>query len=106
MKKLWDRYSYAIILIGLSFGSALTIYIASHSFNEKNYENIIVSEGDSLWRIAQQYSSEYKLSDDQFISWVKKHNHIEGDRIYPGEKLVIPVKDNQTDQHEFASAAK
>ncbi len=106
MKNLWNRYSYAIILVILSFGSALIIYFQSNSFHKENYVNITISEGDSLWKIAEGYSKTYSLSNDQFISWVKKHNEIDGDRIYPGEKIAIPIKNNEVGAKEFASAAK
>ncbi|MGG5253685.1 cell division suppressor protein YneA [Neobacillus sp. SM06] len=106
MKNLWNRYSYAIILVILSFGSALIIYFQSNSFHKENYVNITIAEGDSLWKIAKEYSQTSSFSHDQFISWVKKHNQIEGDLIYPGEKIAIPVKNNEVGAKEFASAAK
>lgn len=104
MKKLWNRYSYAIVLLVLSVSSALLISYQSHSFDKKAYVNVTISEGDSLWKIADQYSGDYSLSKDHFISWVKKHNNIEGDQIFPGEKIAIPVKSGMDSTNEFASA--
>lgn len=106
MKKLWNHYSYAIILLVLSVGSALLISIQSHSFHKENYVNVTINEGDSLWKIAGEYAQEYSLSNDQFISWVKEHNGITGDQIYPGEKIVIPIKNKDMDLNEYASATK
>ncbi|XJZ28597.1 LysM peptidoglycan-binding domain-containing protein [Bacillota bacterium Lsc_1132] len=106
MKNLWNRYSYAIVLVVLSISTALVLSFLSHSFHKENYVNITINEGDSLWKIAQQYSSEYSLSNDQFIGWVKEHNEIEGDQIYPGEKIIIPIKNSDIGTKEFASAEK
>ena len=51
---------------------------------------VSVNYGDTLTSIAQSnYSSEYKDVED-LISEIKKINHIYGDTIYAGDKLIVP----------------
>jgi LysM repeat protein len=66
---------------------------------------VTVSQGDSLWKIADDYSSQQSLSKTEFVNWVKTHNQIiDEDYIYPGEKITIPVDSNSQTSNEFASA--
>jgi cell division protein YceG involved in septum cleavage len=101
MKKLWNQYSYAIILIIFSFSTALMISL--HSNDQKHYLKVTVSEGDSLWKISQHFSDQHSLSNKEFVTWVKKHNKIEGDHIFPGEGIIIPVSKTAPSSTEFAS---
>jgi LysM repeat protein len=103
MKKMWNKYSYAIILILLSFTIASMISINSNK--ESHYIKVTVSEGDTLLEISQQYAGQHSLSKNQFVSWVKSHNGIEGDEIYPGEKIMIPVSNVNSQPMEYASGA-
>jgi cell division protein YceG involved in septum cleavage len=106
MKKLWNHYSYAIILIGLSCISAFIISFHFHSFEKENYVKVTITEGDSLWKIAENYSDDESLSKKEFISWVKKHNTIHDEQIYPGDEIFIPVTKHKTVTTELASAAE
>jgi hypothetical protein len=104
MKKIWNQYSYAIILILLS--CSIAIMISIHSNDEKNFLKFTVSEGDSLWEISAQFSDQHSLSYNQFVSWVKQHNNIDGDQIFPGEKIIIPVSNKAPSPTEFASSVE
>lgn len=103
MKKVLKRYSYAIILVILSF--SLATIISKQSNDTSEFLKVTVSDGDSLWKISQQFSGQHSLSNSQFVSWVKIHNNIDGDQIYPGEKIVIPVSDKAPSLTEFAGGA-
>ncbi|CRK80359.1 cell division suppressor protein YneA [Neobacillus massiliamazoniensis] len=102
MKKVWKRNSYAIILVILSISLATILSMQS---NDSHFIKVTVSEGDSLWKISQQFSGQHSMSNTQFVSWVKNHNNIDEDHIYPGEKIVIPVSDKAPSLTEFASGA-
>lgn len=104
MKTLWNRYSYAIVLIIVSSVTALLLSIRFDTFHEEQYVTVTVSQGDTLWKIADNYSDEQSLSKTQFVNWVKMHNPINEDQIFPGEKIVIPVSSNPQTTDEFASA--
>lgn len=106
MKKLWNQYSYAIIFILLSFAFALILAIRFDAFQQNQYVKITVSEGDTLLKIADEYSEKETLSGEDFVQWVQNHNNIDEDHIFPGEKLIIPVKSGVPGPiNEYASAA-
>ncbi|MBO0962732.1 LysM peptidoglycan-binding domain-containing protein [Neobacillus sp. MM2021_6] len=105
MKKLWNKYSYAITLIILSCSLTFILSFQHHINDSDQYVKITISEGDSLWKISNQYSSQHSLSNDEFISWIKKHNENISDQIFPGEEIIIPVsKRTSTSGTELASA--
>ncbi|WP_449622129.1 cell division suppressor protein YneA [Robertmurraya sp. Marseille-Q9965] len=91
MKKIWNRYSYAIILILLSFSLALIFAQKSESTINEEFISITVEEGDSLWELSKAYADDHQLSSKQFINWVKKTNEID-DNINVGDSIIIPVK--------------
>ncbi len=91
MKKLWKKYSYAITLIILSCSLAFILSVKNHSNDQEQYLKVTVSEGDSLWKMADEYAEEHSLSNNEFVSWVKNHNENISDQIFPGEEIIIPV---------------
>ena len=105
MKKIWDKYSYAILLIILSCSLAFILSLRFNSNVDEKFTTITVSEGDSLWKISTQYSEQHSYTNTEFISWVKQHNEIEGDKIYPGDEIIIPVNYEVGSVTELASAA-
>ncbi|MFB5194249.1 LysM peptidoglycan-binding domain-containing protein [Neobacillus sp. KR4-4] len=105
MKKLWNKYSYAIILIILSCSLSFILSFQHHSNDQDKYLKITISEGDSLWEISDQYSEQHSLSNQEFVSWIKKHNEIDEDLIFPGEEIIIPVSNEKgLTTQELASA--
>lgn len=103
MKKLWNSYCYAIILVAFSFA---TVCIISVQLDEpdKEYIHITVNTNDSLWEIAEQYQEEHQLSTSAFIAWVQSENGLSGDKIYPGDVIAIPVKVEEMRTTELASS--
>ena len=105
MKKLWNQYSYAITLILLSCTLAFFLSLNHHS--DDQYVKVTISEGDTLWKISDQFEGQHSLSHKEFVSWVKKHNENIKDQIYPGEEIVIPVSKQESSQPtQLASAPK
>ena len=45
------------------------------------------------------------LYQKEFVNWVQTHNEIEGDQIFPGEEIIIPVSSKSSMTNELASAA-
>lgn len=106
MKKLWNQYSYAIILIILTFSATIILSNQSASLDDNNFMMITVHEGESLWKISKKYENEHKLSSSDFVKWVEKTNKIDGGKIYPGDSIVIPVVMERVTVTEVASSAK
>ncbi|MEH7126463.1 LysM peptidoglycan-binding domain-containing protein [Bacillus sp. JJ1532] len=106
MKKLWNQYSYAIILFVLSFFTAFILINQLGESENIKYIKITVNDGDTLWQIAEEFSMDHELTAIEFISWVERNNGISGERIFPGDELVIPVlKDYSSEVHtELASS--
>ncbi|PLR77142.1 cell division suppressor protein YneA [Bacillus sp. V3-13] len=97
MKKLWSNYYFAILLILLSFATALLI---NGDGEGENYMKIKVVEGDTLWTISNEFSNEHSLSPQEFVSLVETLNGINGDEIFPGDEIMIPVSETSADDIE------
>lgn len=106
MKKILNQYSYAIFLIILSCSLAFLLSLRFDSPEEEEFIKITVTEGDSLWKISTQYADLHSLSSNDFISWVKQHNNIDSDQIFPGDEIIIPVNHDASFPTELASAAE
>ncbi|MDR7236425.1 cell division suppressor protein YneA [Neobacillus drentensis] len=104
MKKLWNKYSYAITLIILSCSLSFILSIQHHSNDQIEYLKVTIAEGDSLWEISDQFSNQHSLSNKEFVAWIKKHNEIDEDKIFPGEEIIIPVSKEASSTKELASA--
>jgi LysM repeat protein len=103
MKHLWNKYSYTIVLFAISLLAAFMLSLQIDSPESENYIKITVNEGDSLWKIAEEYSNEHTLAINDFIHWVQNNNGIADGRIYPGEEIIIPVLQVNETQTELAS---
>lgn len=104
MKKIWNQYSYAIILLLLSCTLAFVLAFQQSPKNQDKYLKVTVTDGDTLWEISQKYAGEHSLSNKEFVNWVKKHNRDVGDEIFPGEEILIPVSNEAPVERELASA--
>ncbi|RVT57998.1 LysM peptidoglycan-binding domain-containing protein [Niallia taxi] len=91
VEKIWRKHSYSIILIILSFMTCFVIALKSGHEDTQKYIKVTVSQGDSLWKISNQYENLYNMPKEEFMSWVEKHNDISRNQIQTGQELVIPV---------------
>jgi cell division protein YceG involved in septum cleavage len=91
MKLIWERYSYVIVLIAVSY---LAIFAVIHKLDHTDeFINVTVQEGESLWEIAERYSENNNMSSQEFVHWVKQENGVDESSINPGDQLTIPVED-------------
>ena len=104
MKKLWNKYSYAITLFILSCSLSFILSFQHQSNNQEEYKKVTITEGDSLWEISDQYANQHSLSNKEFVTWIKKHNEIDENKIFPGEEIIIPVSLEAPSTKELASA--
>ncbi|QQZ07842.1 cell division suppressor protein YneA [Heyndrickxia vini] len=102
MTILWKKYSYVIILIVLSM--VIGLYAMNSFIDDKNYQEVIVTKGQSLWEIAHIYSKEHSMNPNEFIEWVTKKNHLTSSNIKAGEKIIIPIKTKKQldDSNQYA----
>lgn len=90
MKKIWRNYSYGILLFAVSILFSLVAKVHLNHTDE-DYLTITIKDGQSLWQIAEVFADEHHLSENEFVSWVEQENGIDGEKIFPGDELVIPV---------------
>ena len=105
MRKFWRNYSYAIILVLISFAGSL-IYSNYLPSSADDYIKITVSKGETLWGISEQYAEHHSLSKTQFIELVEEYNGISADHIFAGDELIIPIKDIPVQMDQINLAAQ
>lgn len=59
--------------------------------SNKLYYNIKIESGATLWDIAQEYMNNSYYDHASYIAEVVEINNIEGDAIYAGDTLTIPI---------------
>lgn len=104
MKKLWENYSYALILIAVSL--IFSLVAKAQLNNEDAYITVTIEEGQSLWEIAEVFAGEHNFTENEFVSWVEKENGIIGEIVFPGDELVIPVVAEQMEPTQIAGAER
>lgn len=103
MKKIWQNNSYTILLIATSLIVSLVFASGLKSGNE-DYITITIQSGESLWKIADDFSDDHNLTNQEFVVWVEKENGITGGKIYAGDELIIPIRTQQNgDTPQYAS---
>ena len=81
------------LIVGISIGHTQKIYAKSDE--QKYYSNIVVSEGDSLWTIAENYmDQQHYESIYQYIDELKRVNCLTSDSIYVGQNLIVTYYNN------------
>ncbi len=85
---------YITICIAIGLGLALVFWLpspleASHSSAGPSVIEVTVGPGDTVWDIARQYGG----ADDprRLIHWIGELNDLEGYRIYPGQRILVPT---------------
>lgn len=70
--------------------SFFTSMATSHVFSAEaiEYDNIVVSKGDTLWSIASELNGNTKEN----IYDIQLKNNLNGSVIYEGQELLVPIK--------------
>lgn len=83
------------IILGLIFVLSLIFAKSTLSHKEVEYVSISVTQGDTLWGIAEDLQSTndyYKNKDIRYIiSDIKSINNLESSNLYVDQELMIPV---------------
>lgn len=82
------------------FLSVMTGFISSAQGNQeeepvsyKYYKTIVIEPGDTLWDIAEEYCTDDYASLEDYIDALKEMNHLSGNTIYAGERIMIAYQD-------------
>lgn len=61
----------------------------AEGFQEKQYKEIVVEPGDTLWEIAKSQHGSKDLREIVFD--IEKTNHLSNQSIQPGQIILVPV---------------
>lgn len=56
-----------------------------------SYESIIISDGETIWTIAENHKEDYTGSLKEYVNEIISVNGLENDILKAGDSLVIPV---------------
>lgn len=88
-------FGFCIVLTGIMFFLLFCTTTTANagtqnSIRYKYYTSIEVSEGSSLWEIAETYMTEEYDSIEDYINEVKQINHMKNDLLYGGSYICVP----------------
>lgn len=101
MRKKQVRKNILLLILSTIILSSLLVFFASMSIQAsdiahqqqvsyKYYKSIYISQGDTLWSIAEANMDEHYSSTTEYINEVKRMNSLTSDHIVCGSYLVIP----------------
>ena len=76
------------LLVASMVSDALVAQSVAHALSDAPRESIVVSEGDSLWEIAQERCGSLDVRD--VVSWIIEENSLPGASVDAGSVLVVP----------------
>lgn len=103
MSKLWEKYSYTIILLICCFVACIMIVANTGEADSSEYLSVTVKNGETVWEISNEYAGSYSMSKKQFIKWVEQQNNISANNISAGKKILIPVRE---EDHQLMLASE
>lgn len=100
-RELKNHFSMAMMTICLvvSFSFGIGSFLSNAKDNadaasHKYYKSLMISSGDTLWTIAQEYiDTDHYDSLHDYINEIKRLNGMRGDDINYGEYLIVPYYD-------------
>ena len=84
-----------VILAILSLLSIVCLFYANYAQSPKNFETkaVVVSQGDTLWRIAQREQPDGNIQE--LVYYIREINNIEDPgSLQPGQEILVPVFDS------------
>lgn len=76
----------------------LLIFVLVQGYNflfdnsHKEYFEVKVVEGDSLWKIGERTQNKHGMNTADFVNWAENENHIYS-TIKPGDVIRVPIAD-------------
>lgn len=87
----------AVCLIAEIWMSGRPVQAAPEYTGTTCYTSIQVSEGDTLWSIAEEYRGETYPDHASYMQAVREINHLNGDQIHAGVYLTIPYTEYEAE---------
>jgi cell division protein YceG involved in septum cleavage len=89
---LKESFSYLLSFFIVVIVAVFALSYTGEKDRMDHYVNIEVTEGDSIWSIADQFKEHHNLSKSDFVEWVQEKNGMETAVIKPGEQVFIPIE--------------
>lgn len=90
MKKL-RKLVFRLILASLIFTKGLLIII--DGLEEKDYIEVEVQPGDSLWSIAAEWTPYSEYDTNAMVKWMMEHNQKWDTVVQSGDVILIPIEE-------------
>ncbi len=88
------RFSIFLIIISLFIMTIINSFFLHKvkGYESSNFKVITIDAGETLWDIVSEYSSgKYDIREE--IYHIKKMNHLETSYLYPGQELIVPIRE-------------
>ncbi|PRO64467.1 cell division suppressor protein YneA [Alkalicoccus urumqiensis] len=85
--------SWYVFLLALMIGGWV-FFTGTDSSADAPGESYVVSEGDTLWSIAEEVTEEVDIPVEKTVYWLKQENDLHDRWIQPGQKLKVPAYEN------------
>lgn len=85
---------FVSIIIFLCFAAIQGVNaIGSVNSVEKQYVSVLISDGDTLWDIADEYNDKSlsDMSHNEYIKEIERINKISSDSITAGNYVIVPI---------------
>ncbi len=94
-------WSYIVSFFLVIMAAVLAISYTGEREELDHYLEVQVKEGDSLWKIADEYKEYDNMSHPEFVKWVQERNNLQSLVVKPGETIVIPIEKNKYYNAEY-----
>lgn len=100
-RKKQVRKNIALLVFSIIILSSILVFFASVSIQAsdmehqpqmsyKYFKSIYISQGDTLWSIAEENMDEHYTNTTDYINEVKRMNSLTSDHIVCGSYLIVP----------------
>lgn len=90
MSKLWEKYSYVILFLIVTF--VMGLYLIFNAVNKGDaYIKVTVQQGDSLWSISEDYSQQTGIPTRELVKLLEENNQLYGETLNIGTEIIIPL---------------
>ena len=90
MRKLIVTCFAVLLLVTMFMGRAMFTSMAKEETTAAPYyKSIQIREGDSLWKIADQYKEGRSMSTHEYVDRLIQMNNLKKDTIHAGQYLTV-----------------